>query len=92
MTNYGPPLRVTDPLTGIEYDSNGEAWRFICECRGWLRRGYTTSFAVERLRKSLAERPANRAPESIDRLIAGMREQYRIMRRAAQPVDNRGAQ
>lgn len=76
MSDYGPPLRVTDPLTGIEYDSNGEDWRFICECRGWLNRGYFIRSRIEQLREKLKHRD----PNSVDRLIDGMREQYRIMK------------
>jgi hypothetical protein len=68
---------VVDPITGDEYDSCSEEWRHICECRYWLRRGYTSPAKVETLRMKVAEK---RGAEAAARLVQGMRQQWRVIR------------
>lgn len=55
-------------------DISSEAYRFECECRGWLRRGYGSPEGIKRLRRYLAPK---RSKQNIAALIDGMREQAR---------------
>lgn len=56
-----------------------EQHRHECECRDWLRRGYTTPEKINRLRERIETK---RGKEAADRLIEGMRTEYKRMRSA----------
>lgn len=57
----------------MKTDKTSEAWRHECECRDWLRRGYTTKAKVDDLIRRVSSR---RGREAGERLREGMREEY----------------
>ena len=56
---------------------SSEQHRHECECRHWLRRGYTTRAKVDDLHARIA---AKRGKAAADRLIQGMRDELRKSR------------
>lgn len=61
-------------------DTSSEAWRHECECRDWLRRGYTRKADVDALIGRIAK---IRGREAAERLREGMREEYAKQRQAS---------
>lgn len=62
-------------------DTSSEAWRHECECRDWLRRGFTSRQEVDALIQRIAKIRGQKAAE---RLRAGMREEYARLQEASQ--------
>lgn len=55
-------------------DTSSEQWRHECECRDWIRDGYTTKARVDDLIRRIS---AKRGRKAAERVREGMREQYK---------------
>lgn len=62
-------------------DTSSEAWRHECECRDWLRRGYTRKADVDALIERITK---IRGREAAEKLRAGMRQEYARLQEASQ--------
>lgn len=56
-----------------EIDTSSEEYRHQCECREWLRLGYTTKDKVDGLMQRIAKRRGEAAAE---KLRQGMRDEW----------------
>lgn len=75
------PIGRLDCAGCISHRAAVERHRHECEARSWLEMGYTTAEKISELRQKLAQKPAARSAEAIEKLIAEMRRQWPRMKK-----------